>query len=90
MPRRSMKLELWRSRSGYLQNSCMFRMRTQPLRLSKQQSCGVNTAPGCMNRLQMDQALAANFWNGKVEQSFNSQSEVYYVKPAVWKRWKQA
>jgi nucleotide-binding universal stress UspA family protein len=31
-------LELWRSRSGYLQNSCMFRMRTQPLRLSKQQS----------------------------------------------------
>ena len=34
----SMKLELWRSRSGYLQNSCMFRMRTQPLRLSKQQS----------------------------------------------------
>jgi hypothetical protein len=34
----SMKLELWRSRSGYLQNSCMFRMRTQPLLLSKQQS----------------------------------------------------
>src|SRR5215467_9753520 len=34
----SMKLELWRSRSGYLQNSCMFRMRPQPLRLSKQQS----------------------------------------------------
>jgi len=34
----SMKFELWRSRSGYLQNSCMFRMRTQPLRLSKQQS----------------------------------------------------
>ena|SRR2546429_2622514 len=31
----SMRLELWRSRSGYLQNSCMFRMRTQPLRLSK-------------------------------------------------------
>jgi nucleotide-binding universal stress UspA family protein len=26
------------SRSGYLQSSCMFRMRTQPLRLSKQQS----------------------------------------------------
>src|SRR5215510_15107948 len=34
----SMKLEPWRSRSGYLQHSCMFRMRTQPLRLSKQQS----------------------------------------------------
>ena len=34
----SMKLKLWRSRSGYLQNSCMYRMRTQPLRLSKQQS----------------------------------------------------
>src|SRR6516165_11910333 len=26
----SMKLELWRSRSGYLQNSCMSRMPTQP------------------------------------------------------------
>jgi nucleotide-binding universal stress UspA family protein len=34
----SMRLELWRSRSEYLQNSCMFRMHTQPLRLSKQQS----------------------------------------------------
>jgi hypothetical protein len=34
----SVKLELWPSRSGYLQNSCMFRMRTRPLRLSKQQS----------------------------------------------------
>jgi nucleotide-binding universal stress UspA family protein len=34
----SMKFELWRSSSGYRQNSCMFRMRTQPLRLSKQQS----------------------------------------------------
>src|SRR6185312_16293126 len=33
----SMTLELWRSRSGYPQNSCMFRMRTLPLRLSKQQ-----------------------------------------------------
>src|ERR1700747_3435373 len=34
----SMKLELWRSRSGYLQNSCIFRTRTRPPRLSKQQS----------------------------------------------------
>ena len=34
----SMRLELWRSRLGSLQNSYMFRMRTQPLRLSKQQS----------------------------------------------------
>ena len=34
----SMKLELWLMRSGYLQNSCMFRMRTRPPRLSKQQS----------------------------------------------------
>jgi nucleotide-binding universal stress UspA family protein len=34
----SMRLEPWRSRSGFLQKSCMFRMRTQPLRLSKQQS----------------------------------------------------
>jgi nucleotide-binding universal stress UspA family protein len=30
--------ELWRSRPGYPQNSCMFPMSTQPLRLSKQQS----------------------------------------------------
>jgi nucleotide-binding universal stress UspA family protein len=36
--KRSMKLELWRSRAGYLQNSCMFPMRIQPLRLSKRQS----------------------------------------------------
>ena len=36
--KRSTRLELWRSRPGYLQNSCMFQMRTQPLRLSKQQS----------------------------------------------------
>lgn len=34
----SMRLELWRSRSGYLLNSCMFRIRTLPLRLSIQQS----------------------------------------------------
>ena len=34
----SMMLELWRRRSGYLPNWCMFRMRTQPLRLLKQQS----------------------------------------------------
>ena len=34
----SLKLEQWRSRSACLQNSCMFRMRSQPLRLSKQQS----------------------------------------------------
>jgi nucleotide-binding universal stress UspA family protein len=34
----SMKLELWRSRPGYLQNSCIFRTRTRPPRLSKQQS----------------------------------------------------
>jgi hypothetical protein len=34
----SMKCELWRSRSGYLRNSGIFRMRSQPLRLSKQQS----------------------------------------------------
>jgi hypothetical protein len=32
----SMKLEVWRSRSGYLQKCCIFRTRTQPLRLSKQ------------------------------------------------------
>jgi nucleotide-binding universal stress UspA family protein len=29
--------ELWRSRSGFRQNSCIFRMRTQPQRSSKQQ-----------------------------------------------------
>ena len=34
----SMKYGLWRRRSGYLQNCCMFQTRTPPLRLSKQQS----------------------------------------------------
>jgi len=34
----SMRPGRWQSRSGYLRNSCIPRMRTQPLRLSKQQS----------------------------------------------------
>ena len=36
--KRSTKLAPWRSRSGYLQNSCTFRMRTPPPRSSKQQN----------------------------------------------------
>jgi hypothetical protein len=47
--------------------------------------CDFNTAPGLMNRLQMEEALAAD-WNGQdVPQTIDKRSEVYAVKPATWK-----
>jgi hypothetical protein len=45
--------------------------------------CGVNTAPGCSTRAEVEQAFAAN--TEGVRQTFNDQTEVYTVKPAVWK-----
>jgi hypothetical protein len=49
--------------------------------------CGVNTAPGCLNRLEMEAAfLALKPWEKRqVEQSITSGSEVYTVRHAVWK-----
>jgi hypothetical protein len=48
--------------------------------------CGVNTAPGALNRAELEQAFANN-WSGEgCEQTFDEWSEVYMVKPAIWKR----
>jgi hypothetical protein len=48
--------------------------------------CGVNTAPGCSTRAQLEQAFAVSFRAEEaVTQHFDDWSEVYMVKPAVWK-----
>jgi len=51
--------------------------------------CGINTAPGCSNRIQLEQAWRSSVLSrsGKegVTQTFDKWSEVYMVKPAVWK-----
>jgi hypothetical protein len=46
--------------------------------------CGINTAPGIMNRAEMENASALAMGTG-VEQTFCDQSEVYTVFPWVWK-----
>jgi hypothetical protein len=48
--------------------------------------CGINTAPGMMNRAQIDQGMDALVLTGEdgLTQTFNERSEVYTVKPAVW------
>ena len=47
--------------------------------------CGVNTAPGCFNREQMEQAMALDWNDQGVKQTVDASSEVYTVKPKVWK-----
>ena len=47
--------------------------------------CGINTAPGCLNRAQMEQAFASDFADRGVRLTFNEFSEVYIVKPNIWK-----
>src|ERR1700691_5968079 len=44
--------------------------------------CGVNTAPGIMTRIQIETALTIGT---STEQSIDEQSEVYYIKPKIWK-----
>jgi hypothetical protein len=47
--------------------------------------CGVNTAPGLLNRAQIELAMGCD-WAGKgVEQVYDEWTEVYMVKPAIWK-----
>jgi hypothetical protein len=47
--------------------------------------CGINTAPGCLNRIRTEEAFAAD-WNGEgVPSTFDERTEVYIVKPATWK-----
>lgn len=47
--------------------------------------CGINTAPGFFNRDLIAKALAADWNNQGVSQTVDDWSEVYMVKPAVWK-----
>ncbi|MET4152008.1 hypothetical protein [Bradyrhizobium barranii] len=47
--------------------------------------CGVNTAPGFFNREQMEQAMALDWNDQGVKQTVDASSEVYTVKPKIWK-----
>jgi len=51
--------------------------------------CGVDTAPGCLNRKQMEQRIAEigeEAWkHGGIQFRNKSQSEVYIVRDQVWK-----
>jgi hypothetical protein len=47
--------------------------------------CGINTAPGLSNRVQAEQAFAADWENKGVKETVNEWTELYIVKPAVWK-----
>jgi hypothetical protein len=47
--------------------------------------CGINTAPGMLNREQMEQAFALDWEGNGIQQVFNDLTEVYTVKPEVWK-----
>lgn len=52
--------------------------------------CGFNTGPGLLNRREMEKAVAAlgDGWDigASVEQHVNDRSEVYNIRPAVWKK----
>src|SRR5262249_24850969 len=53
--------------------------------------CGVNTAPGLLNRVEFEKAVeeakAAGKWDNDhgIEQKVDYNSEVYHVRDAVWK-----
>jgi hypothetical protein len=47
--------------------------------------CGINTHPGSKNRAQMEQALALDWSNQGITVEFNEHTEVYMVKPKIWK-----
>jgi hypothetical protein len=47
--------------------------------------CGVNTNPGSLNRVEMEQAFARDWNNQGVQVTYSKSSEVYIVEPAVWK-----
>ena len=46
--------------------------------------CGVNTAPGCSNRAEVEQAFKLG--RESVNQTIGFDSEVYTVREAVWKK----
>jgi hypothetical protein len=45
--------------------------------------CGFNTAPGCFNRAQLE---CASRIQESVEQTIDSDSEIYTVRDTVWKK----
>jgi hypothetical protein len=53
--------------------------------------CRVNTAPGCMNRVELERAFAQQDAAGALQvkqgiaQRFNDRSEVYTVRANIWK-----
>jgi hypothetical protein len=47
--------------------------------------CGINTAPGFLNREQMEQAFASDIGGQGVKVTCSEFAEVYQVKPAIWK-----
>jgi hypothetical protein len=47
--------------------------------------CGINTAPGMLNRVQAERALAADWNKQGIKQTVDELSELYLVKPATWK-----
>jgi hypothetical protein len=46
--------------------------------------CGIDTAPGLMNREQLEQALALDWNDQVVNQTVDERAEVYTVEPKVW------
>jgi hypothetical protein len=45
--------------------------------------CGVNTAPGLLNRAEAEKAFAADD-NCRIEQTIDDKSEIYCVRKEVW------
>jgi hypothetical protein len=51
--------------------------------------CGLNTAPGCLNRAEMERAAKALgvLWETEgVTQHIDDRSEIYVVRESVWKK----
>ena len=51
--------------------------------------CGINTAPACLNRVEMEEAVAAlgDRWESEgVTQTIGVHSEIYIVRAAVWEK----
>ncbi len=55
--------------------------------------CGINTAPGLLNRVEMERAFALDpkakveglEWSWSLEQTTDHHCEVYSVRSAIWK-----
>lgn len=47
--------------------------------------CGLNTHPGSLNRKQVEEAFALDWNNQGITITYDEFSEVYMVKPKIWK-----